>query len=771
LKRLFFIAVLLGTVIFIGVFGYSYVRLQNKTPQARFETGKAYYDQGKYSEATIELLNANRSNPDNRDIRYYLALSYLEQKDVAAAARHLQLLLEVHPDDIPANLKLGNLFLAVGQTNQNPEYFQRAQQVAEKVLSKDPQNIEAIVLSANASTGLKDYATSVKLLEGAVALDAHNVPAWISLGSTRVQQKNLPEAEKAFLKAREANPKDKNTYVSLANFYRVAGDPVKAEAVFRQALSQFPSDIGVYSPAVEFYVSQKRYDEVEKILRAAQSANAGDPAPMLTLADVYQSQRRGEEARKLLLDAKSKFPGNIPVSIKLASNLITDKPDQARLEVDQILKAEPKNPEGLVLLGELQFAAGQFDAAEETLGKDPALGSPYPQVHFLLGNLASRKGKTDDAMAHYEQSLKVANGYIPAKVAYASGLIQKGRFADARLAVRQLLEMDPSNFAARMMKATLDGAENKHSEAEPEFSSLLKDFPDNPDVQRQVGLYYVSRGKNTDAEKNFQRSLELRPNEQSFTDLILFYLQTKQTDRARQKLDTIPDAQKEAFHYELMGLIAQQAGKPQDSETAYKKAIEKDPNRLSAHSRLFDLYLRTGRTDEALSSLASLEKKLPSSAGVPALRAQIKETQGNIKEAEDNYRKALQMDPNLDIAANNLAFILAQDGRDLQTALGLAQGARKRQPQNATIADTLGWVYYKLDLPVLARGQAEFAVSIQPQNGSFQFHLGEIYKKNSQKTEAIRAFQKAVASPNSFKEKSLAESELKDLVNGRATAP
>jgi len=149
------------------------------------------------------------------------------------------------------------------------------------------------------------------------------------------------------------------------------------------------------------------------------------------------------------------------------------------------------------------------------------------------------------------------------------------------------------------------------------------------------------------------------------------------------------------------------------------------------------------------------------------LRAQIKETQGNSKEAEENYRKALQMEPNFDLAANNLAFILAEDGRDLQTALGLAQGARKRQPQNATIADTLGWVYYKLDLPVLARGQAEFAVSVQPQNGTFQFHMGEIYKKNSQKAEAIRALQKAAASPKSFKEKSLAEAELKELVNSR----
>jgi tetratricopeptide (TPR) repeat protein len=761
--------VLLGTVIFIGVFGYSYFRFKNKTPQDFFETGKKFYDQGKYSEATNQLLNANRSTPDNRDIRYYLALSYLGQGDLANGMRHLKALLEVHPDDVPANLKLGGIYLTGGSVNS--AFFQQAQASADLVLAKEPQNVDALILAGNATAGLKDFETSVKLLEKAVAADPKSVSAWISLGSLRAQQKNFPEAEKAFLKAREVDPKNKSALISLANFYSISGNPEKAVAVFNSAFAQSPSDKEIYSQAADFYIRLRRFDEAEKILRSAQAANESDPTPTLALAEVYRFQNRGDDTRKLLLDAKLKFPKSIPLSIMIASNLMPDKRDQAKQEIDQILKADPKNPAGHALLGEFQFRSGQFDTAQETLGKEPALGSSLPQVHYLLGILALKKGKRLEAEDHYQKSIRINDRYIPPRVTLADSFMSRGKFADARLEMQKVLELDPRNMPARLIKATLDAADKNYSAAEAGFADLAREYPDNPDIHRQIGLYYSSRGRNADAEKSFLREMDLAPNaEQSLLDLVQFYLQTKQTDRAMQKLNSVPDAQKQAFHYEWIGMTDELAGKPQDAEMAYKKALEKDPQRMTAESQLFTLYLRTGRLDDALKTLDALAKNSPSNAMVPAMKAQIEAIKGNSKQAEEDYRKALQIDPTLDVAANNLAYLLAEEGRDLQTALELARGVRQRQPQNPSVADTLGWVYFKLDLPVLARAQALFAVSIQPQNGSFQYHLGEIYKKSSQKDEAIKAFRKAVSVTPEFKEKSLAEAELKDLLKGQTSS-
>jgi len=136
------------------------------------------------------------------------------------------------------------------------------------------------------------------------------------------------------------------------------------------------------------------------------------------------------------------------------------------------------------------------------------------------------------------------------------------------------------------------------------------------------------------------------------------------------------------------------------------------------------------------------------------------------KEAEDNYRKAIELNPTLDLAANNLAYLLAEDGRDLQTAETLAQGVRNRQPQNAASADTLGWVHFKQGRLILARDQLLFAVSTskEPDNGIFYYHLGKIYKEQGEKAKAIIALKKAAeVLTEKDKEKQLAAADLREL--------
>src|SRR5262249_10311725 len=160
-----------------------------------------------------------------------------------------------------------------------------------------------------------------------------------------------------------------------------------------------------------------------------------------------------------------KFPANTAVSTKLAVTLLQTEPDRARTEIDQILKAEPKNPIGPILLGELQFFAGKYDEAEATLGKDPAINSPHPEPHFFLGNIAQRKGQNDQAQDHYQKSLAVNAGYLPARAALAGVFLSAGRLADSREELRKVLTVQPGFVPARLIQAMLDTAEKKYSEA------------------------------------------------------------------------------------------------------------------------------------------------------------------------------------------------------------------------------------------------------------------------------------------------------------------
>ena len=177
--------------------------------------------------------------------------------------------------------------------------------------------------------------------------------------------------------------------------------------------------------------------------------------------------------------------------------------------------------------------------------------------------------------------------------------------------------------------------------------------------------------------------------------------------------------------------------------------------------------MKNGRSDDGLKVLDELAKKQPSNAGTYVAKGIVFQQQGKIEEAKESYTQALKTDPNQAMAANNLAYLLAEEGKDLNSALGWAQSARKSLPDNPNIADTLGWVYYKMGSYVLARDQVRFAASKQPDNADFQYHLGMIYKQTKQMSEAQAALKKAVSGSKDSKEKSLAEAALKEIASSK----
>src|SRR5262245_23417006 len=140
MKKLILALALIGMLTAGGVLGYSFWKRQ--TPEGYYESGKKYFDNKKYSEATLSLLNAVRKDARHRNARYYLALSYLNQRDGGRAAGQFKALLEIYPDDVDANLQLGSIYLAAAAAQRNPDFSRQAQDLAQKVLSKNPQNVQ-----------------------------------------------------------------------------------------------------------------------------------------------------------------------------------------------------------------------------------------------------------------------------------------------------------------------------------------------------------------------------------------------------------------------------------------------------------------------------------------------------------------------------------------------------------------------------------------------------------------------------------------------------
>ncbi|HEX7136874.1 MAG TPA: tetratricopeptide repeat protein, partial [Vicinamibacterales bacterium] len=93
---------------------------------------------------------------------------------------------------------------------------------------------------------------------------------------------------------------------------------------------------------------------------------------------------------------------------------------------------------------------------------------------------------------------------------------------------------------------------------------------------------------------------------------------------------------------------------------------------------------------------------------------------------------------------NNLAWIEAENNGDLGKALLLAQTATTVTPDVPEIMDTLGWVYYKRDLPKLAAPLFARSAEKVPTNPIYHYHLGLANLRSGETRAGRRALERAL---------------------------
>ena len=108
------------------------------------------------------------------------------------------------------------------------------------------------------------------------------------------------------------------------------------------------------------------------------------------------------------------------------------------------------------------------------------------------------------------------------------------------------------------------------------------------------------------------------------------------------------------------------------------------------------------------------------------------------------FERVLAIDSKAPIAANNLAWIYAENGGNLDVALQLAQTAFAAAPNSAEVADTLGWIYLRKELYPLAIKALDRAIELDPKNPTFQYHLGLAYARNGNAERARARLEAAL---------------------------
>ena len=401
------------------------------------------------------------------------------------------------------------------------------------------------------------------------------------------------------------------------------------------------------------------------------------------LAAAYHRNKQLDEADRWFQKAVKGAGEDAPVAWYLALGQIETERgnlEQARRYYIVAVQLHPETTAAYNNLGHVLLKLNRIDEADavfrETLTQDATLAS----AAFGRGEVGTRRGQFAVAQRFYERAIQ----HAPEEPTFYKSLAEvfrtmgnngEAEVAEARyrrtLAERYrrqahwfLEKRDTQNALPALQKAF---------ETDETFMPALKDYAY---VQMQLGKF-------ADAKRSYQRVLTIEPT-------------------SRQAL----------LH---LGRIEVRLGNQEVAVSHYLSLIQHEPDFMDTYVQLANLHERSGDLQASVNALTMGIQHEPTWAPGYLWRGKIYQKQNESGMAETDFRRAIQLAPDVPFPKEALASLLASENRELAEALTLAQTAVDSDDQ-PTHRATLALVYYRLNRTPEARREIETAFVQAPKN-------------------------------------------------------
>lgn len=303
----------------------------------------------------------------------------------------------------------------------------------------------------------KDYASAFGLLQHCLDIHPNAASALYEVSQYYMFLRQVPQGQEALEKA-VANAPDNYWYSQgLASLYQQQNELDKAVTLLEQMVVRFPAKQDPLFNLLDLYGRQEKYDKVISTLNRLEKHMGKNEQLSMEKFRIYLQMKDDKKAFQEIESLVQEYPMDMRYQVILGDVYLQNGKKQEAYDVYQkVLAAEPDNPMAIFSMASYYKQTGQEELYQQQL--DTLLlnkkVTPDTKVGVMRQMIVENEQADKDStqiIALFDRIMKQEQDDPQIPMLYAQYLLSKNMEAESVPVLEQVVDLDPTNNAARMM--------------------------------------------------------------------------------------------------------------------------------------------------------------------------------------------------------------------------------------------------------------------------------------------------------------------------------
>jgi tetratricopeptide (TPR) repeat protein len=393
--------------------------------------------------------------------------------------------------------------------------------------------------------------------------------------------------------------------------------------------------------------------------------------------------------------------------------------DRAIEHLERARKPLSPDPALYLTLGRLYLTTENADKAIEVLEEVVDAEPQFADALALLAQAHEAKGDWEEASAVYERAVLVGPGRVRYRRQLASALVNAGQPERALDVLRDLVQIRPDDAAGWYALSGLELQLRNSAEAETAVRRVIELEPEG-----LRGPYLLTQ------------ILGAQSRYQELTEVLGSIVE-------RAAIANV-DPSQVASLLQRLAAAHDQLGNHDAAIGALSSALDLSPSDLGVQAQLAQVYIAAERFDDAGAIVEQGQRQRPDNLMLSRLEAMLLTAQGEVRDAVEVLRDALQQHQEEPAAHVALANLYSEHDQ-VDDAVRVLRGAEEQFPNNTQILFQLGAVFERGQRFTEAEAAFRRVLEREPNDAQALNYLGYMLaERNDRLDESVQLIQRAL---------------------------